>query len=114
MIGGYLRGVSYAMVGPLARRALEGVYFDIAFLGANGLSLECGATIPSLEEADTVAEVVRRARRVVIVVDHTKLGLVTHGRIADLSQIYLVITDTLADLEFLESLREHGIEVLEA
>ena len=114
VIGGYLRGVSYAMVGPLACRALEGVYFDIAFLGANGLSLECGATIPSLEEADTAAEVVRRARRVVIVVDHTKLGLVTHGRIADLSQIYLVITDTLADLEFLESLREHGIEVLVA
>jgi DeoR/GlpR family transcriptional regulator of sugar metabolism len=114
VIGGYLRGGSYAMVGPLARRALEGVYFDIAFLGANGLSLECGATIPSLEEADTAAEVVRRARRLVIVVDHTKLGLVTHGRFADLSQIYLVITDTLADPEFLKSLREHGIEVLVA
>ena len=112
VIGGYLRGVSYAMVGPLARRALEGVYFDVAFLGANGLSLECGATIPSLEEADTAAEIVQRARRVVIVVDHTKLGIVTHGRIADLSQIHMVITDALASPEFLRNLHAHGVEVL--
>jgi len=47
VIGGYLWGVCYAMVGPLARRALGGVYFGLAFLGANGLSLKCGATIPS-------------------------------------------------------------------
>jgi len=112
VIGGYLRGVSYAMVGPLACRALDGVYFDIAFLGANGLSLECGATIPSLEEADTAAEVVRRARRVIIAVDHTKFGVVAHGRIADLSQIHMVITDASASPEFLEDLQAHNIEVL--
>ncbi|MGB9758183.1 MAG: DeoR/GlpR family DNA-binding transcription regulator [Candidatus Bipolaricaulaceae bacterium] len=112
VIGGYLRGVSYAMVGPLANRALEGIYFDLAFLGANGLSLECGATIPSLEEADTAAQVVQRSRRVVIVVDHTKLGVVTHGRIADLSQIHCVITDDRADQGFVKALEEHGVEVL--
>ncbi|MCD6541156.1 DeoR/GlpR transcriptional regulator, partial [Candidatus Bipolaricaulota bacterium] len=30
VIGGYLRGVSYAMVGPLAKRSLGDVYFDVA------------------------------------------------------------------------------------
>jgi len=81
-------------------------------LGANGLSLECGATIPSLEEADTAAEVVRRARRVVIVVDHTKLGLVTHGRIADLSEIHLIVTDSLANGDFIEAVQEAGVKVI--
>lgn len=32
VIGGRLRGVSYALVGSLAHRSIEGVYFDIAFL----------------------------------------------------------------------------------
>jgi len=46
------------------------------------------------------------------VVDHTKLGVVTHGRIADLSQIHCVITDDRADQGFVKALEEHGVEVL--
>jgi DeoR/GlpR family transcriptional regulator of sugar metabolism len=48
----------------------------------------------------------------VIVVDHTKLGLVTHGRIADFSRIHMIITDSLADIAFLNAVQEHGIEVV--
>jgi len=81
-------------------------------LGVNGLSLECGATIPSLEEADTAAEVVRRARRVVIVVDHTKFGFVTHGRIADLSEIHLIVTDSLANGDLIEAVQKAGVKVI--
>jgi DeoR/GlpR family transcriptional regulator of sugar metabolism len=55
---------------------------------------------------------VRRARRVVIVVDHTKLGVVTHGRIVNFSQIHLVITDSFADPEFLAILKDHGVAII--
>lgn len=111
-IGGYLRGVSYALVGPLAHRALAGIYFDLAFLGANGVSLEHGVTIPSLEEAATANEVVQRSRRVVIVADYTKLGAVTHGQIADISQIHVVVTDSQAPPEFIEALREEDVGIM--
>lgn len=106
VIGGYLRGVSYAMVGPLAKRSLGDVYFDVAFLGANGISLEHGVTIPSLEEADTAAEILRHSRRRVILADHTKFGVVTHGKIADLSEIDVIITDSELDRGLVESLSE--------
>jgi len=112
VIGGYLRGVSYAMVGPLARRALDGVYFDLAFLGANGVTFEHGITIPSLEEAETAAEIVCHARKTVLVADHTKFGVVTHGRIVDISQIHLIITDSLVAPEFLAALKDHGIAIV--
>ncbi len=114
VIGGYLRGVSFAMVGPLSLQALNGVFFDIAFLGANGISLEYGVTIPSLEEAQTAAEIVRHARHLVIAADHTKFGTVTLGKIAAIEDVDTVVTDAAVDRTFLEALRERGVEVVVA
>ncbi len=114
VIGGRLRGVSYAMVGRLAHQSLEGVYFDLAFFGANGISLEHGVTIPSLEEAETAAKVIHHARKVVIVADHTKFGVVTHSKIAEIRQVHAIITDSLAPSEFLTQLSELGVETIVA
>jgi len=114
VVGGYLRGVSYAMVGRLARQALDGVYFDLAFLGANGVSLEHGITIPALEEAETAAEIVRHARKTVLVVDHTKFGVVTHGKIADLSQVDTIITDSPPPEALSTALDELDVEIISA
>lgn len=112
VIGGYLRGVSFAMVGPLACQALAGVYFDLAFLGANGLSLDHGITIPSLEEAETAAEIVGHARKVAVVVDHTKFGVSAHGRIVGIEEVDLVITDHEVAPGVGRSLTECGVELL--
>ncbi len=111
VIGGYLRGVSYAMVGPLAKRSLGDVYFDVAFLGANGISLEHGVTIPSLEEADTAAEILRHSRRRVILADHTKFGVVTHGKIVGLEEVDVIITDSGLDPELAATLEELDLEL---
>jgi len=109
VIGGYLRGVSYAMVGPLAKRSLGDVYFDVAFLGA--ISLEHGVTIPSLEEADTAAEILRHSRRRVILADHTKFGVVTHGKIVGLEEVDVIITDSGLDPELAATLEELDLEL---
>ncbi|MEM2367703.1 MAG: DeoR/GlpR family DNA-binding transcription regulator [Candidatus Bathyarchaeia archaeon] len=111
VIGGRLRGVSYALVGSLAHRSIEGVYFDIAFLGANGISLEYGITIPSLEEAETARNILKHAQKIVIVADHTKLGVVTHGKIVDLCDVDLIITDQPLKPEMLTALANLGVEV---
>jgi DeoR/GlpR family transcriptional regulator of sugar metabolism len=81
------------MVGRLAYQALQGIYFDLAFLGVNGISIEHGLTIPSLEEAATAAEVIRHSQRTVVVADHSKFGIVSHGKIANIADIDVIITD---------------------
>ncbi len=111
VIGGYLRSVSLGMVGRLAKQALTGVYFDIAFLGVNGISLEHGLTLPSLEEAETAAEVVRHARRTVILADHTKFGMVTHSQITDISGVDAIITDSGLNARFREALSNIDVEL---
>ncbi len=112
VLGGYLRGVSYALVGSLARGALSGIYFDLALLGANGISPQYGVTIPSLEEAETVAEVVQRARRTVVVADHSKFGVVTHGKIAGLQDIDTLVTDERLSEDHTKAAQQLGVEVI--
>lgn len=112
VIGGRLRGVSYALVGSLAHRSIEGVYFDIAFLGANGISPEHGVTIPSLEEAETAWNIIKRAQKVVVIADHTKFGVVTHGKIADLEEVDCIITEGDIPPDVVQALIEFGVEVL--
>jgi len=111
VIGGHLRWKSYAMVGPLAKRALQGVYFDLVFLGVDGISLEHGLTIPSLEEAETAREILLAGQKVIIVADHSKFGQVTHGQIAKLDEVNLIITDQAVSPEYLNVLTEIGVDV---
>lgn len=111
VIGGHLRWKSYAMVGPLARRALQGVYFDLVFLGVDGISAERGLTIPSLNEAETAREILLAGEQIVIVADHSKFGKVTHGQIARLDEVDLIITDQGVDAEFLVLLADAGVQV---
>ena len=111
VLGGYLREVSLAMVGRLAHQALNGIYFDLAFLGVNGISIDHGLTIPSLEEAQTAAEVIERSQRTIIVADHTKFGIVAHGKIADITDIDAIITDSGLDPRLMDSLSNLDVEI---
>ena len=111
VVGGFLRDVSFAMVGQLAKRVLDRVHFDLAFLGVNGLSVEYGLTIPSLEESEIAAEIVRRSQRAVIVADHTKFKVVAHGKIADLEEVDTVITDRSPDPGIRKALADLGIKI---
>ena len=112
VIGGHLRWKSYAMVGPLAKKALDGVYFDLVFLGADGVSPEQGITIPSLNEAETAREIMLAGQKVVIVADHSKFGKVTHGRIAKIDEIDVIITDKGVDPRYQGLLADLEVELL--
>ena len=95
----------------IGRQALKGIFFDLAFLGSNGISLEHGLTIPSLEEAETAAEVIAHSQRTIVVADHTKFGTVAHGKIADISEIDAIITDSGLDSRLRDSLSSLDVEI---
>ncbi|MEM3658556.1 MAG: DeoR/GlpR family DNA-binding transcription regulator, partial [Candidatus Hadarchaeum sp.] len=114
IIGGRLRNISYALVGPLAQRSLEGIYFDLAFLGANGISIPHGATIPSLEEAETAQAIVKRAQRVALVIDHTKFNIVMHSQVVNFAEISIVVTDMSPPPEYMQLFSDLGINLIVA
>ena len=112
LLGGQLRKLSGCLVGPLAIENLKLFRIGTAFIGASGLS-EGGVTVADLSESRLKAAVVAQAQRVIVPVDHSKVGLSDFVKVCDLDEIDTIVTDQRT--EYLEALcRTHGIELISA
>lgn len=114
LVGGTVRGRTLAAVGPWAERALADIHADVVFLGTNGITPERGVTTPDLGEAAVKRALVRAARRVVVLADHTKVGRSDFAKVASLEEIDLLITDSGIDHELHAELENAGLAVLTA
>ncbi|MDN5605464.1 MAG: DeoR/GlpR family DNA-binding transcription regulator [Kocuria sp.] len=105
LLTGGERTPSDALVGPLADATLGYLHVDILFLGAHGAG-DAGLTTPNLAEARTNRALVRSARTVVAVFDHTKWGITGLAGFADWSEIDVVITSPGLPEDALEFMQE--------
>ncbi len=95
VLTGGVRTPSDALVGPVADLTIRSLHFDLLFLGCYGFDTEAGLTTPNLAEAETNRTFIRVARRVVVLADHTKWGLVSLSSFARLSEVDVLITDDM-------------------
>ncbi|MDO4242645.1 MAG: DeoR/GlpR family DNA-binding transcription regulator [Actinomyces sp.] len=108
--GGVARSQSYELTGPLSDLILPQINVGTLFLGVDALDTS-GAYAQHEGEAAVNAALVRAARRVVVVADHTKLGMSAFALICRISDVHALITDDGATPEQVEALRGAGIEV---
>lgn len=94
VLTGGVRTPSDSLVGPVADQAIRSLHFDVLFLGVHGVSVEAGLSTPNLAEAETNRRLVRSARRVVVVADHTKWGTVGLSSFARLDEVDTLVTDS--------------------
>src|SRR5208282_3585616 len=95
VLTGGVRTPSDALVGPIADLTIRSLHFDLLFLGCHGFDGDAGLTTPNLAEAETNRTFIRVARRVVVLADHTKWGLVSLSSFAPLSEVDVLITDDM-------------------
>jgi DeoR/GlpR family transcriptional regulator of sugar metabolism len=96
LLGGQLRRVDGSVVGDLALENLQRFMFSAAFLGVSGFS-ELGISVGSLAEAAIKAAVIERARRVVLPIDHHKVGATDFARVSKLDEVDVVVMDEASD-----------------
>lgn len=112
--GGIFRTPSDALVGPFAERTLKTLNADVLFLGVHGIHPDAGLTTPNVAEAETNLCLVDAAQKVVVVADHTKLGVIALAKIVPLSRVDVLITDDKADRELLREIELAGVRVVVA
>jgi DeoR/GlpR family transcriptional regulator of sugar metabolism len=95
VLTGGVRTPSDALVGPVADLTIRSLHFDLLFLGAHGIDPEAGLTTPNLAESETNRTFIRLARRVVVLADHTKWGVVSLSSFARLDEVDVLITDDM-------------------
>jgi DeoR/GlpR family transcriptional regulator of sugar metabolism len=113
LLTGGERTPSDALVGPLADAALAELHVDLLFLGAHGAG-EAGLTTPNLNEARTNRALVRAARQVVAVFDHSKWGVTGLSGFARWGEVDTVITDPGLPEEAVRMLRDAVPDVVVA
>ena len=104
--GGILSKSSACLIGPQTNAFLKDVRGDILFLGVEGIHVDGGLMVPDVIEADTNRALVKAARKIVVVADHSKLGRNALFTIAPIDEVDLIITDRDAPQEFVEQIRE--------
>jgi DeoR/GlpR family transcriptional regulator of sugar metabolism len=112
VLTGGVRTPSDALVGPVAVAALHSLNLDLVFLGVHGMDDRTGFTSPNLLEAETSRALARSARRLAVVADHTKWGVVGISTIAALAEADVIISDARLSPEAAAILTEQVGELL--
>jgi DeoR family fructose operon transcriptional repressor len=114
LLPGRVRSTTQAAVGAETVAALSRVRADIAFLGANGVSVEHGLTTPDSEEAAAKRAMVASARTVVVLADASKLGEVLPMQFATIQEVDVVVTDDAVTDDDRDALSAAGPEIVVA
>ena len=93
ILTGGVRTPSDALAGPFAVAALRTVHVDLVFVGVHGMDQRSGFTCPNLLEAETDRALIEAGRRLVVVADHSKWGVIGISSIARLDQADVLVTD---------------------
>ena len=112
IIGGRVRGLTQAAVGPEALARLASLRADIAVMGSNGLTAQHGLSTPDPDEAAVKRAMVRAAKHVVVLADATKVGQEHLVSFADLADIDLLVTDSPLPTAIATPLTTLGTEVV--
>jgi DeoR/GlpR family transcriptional regulator of sugar metabolism len=109
--GGTVRPATLSFVGSWAEEMLSQFHADLLFLAATAIDLERGLFNSNVFEIGVKQQMIRSARRVILVADHTKFGGQSTAKIAELADVHCVIADDLIAPEIPIALREHHVEV---
>jgi len=95
--GGEAREQTGSLIGPVAEQAIGQLRVDRAFLGTTAIDAEAGITNGDLDEAAVQRAVIRSARAVYVLADHTKFGKVSFAHVGPLTIAAAIITDAGVD-----------------
>jgi len=113
LLGGTLHPPSNAVVGHFATENLRRMNANKTFIGADGISLKYGYTVPSNPEADLVRLMIERTHgSVIVVADHSKWGVVSNFEVAKIDEVHFLVTDDKFSARARAELEARNIKVI--
>jgi DeoR/GlpR family transcriptional regulator of sugar metabolism len=108
LLGGRMAQSSLSCTGWAAMQGLEMHRIDTAFLSCRGLDPVLGLSDATEEQAQLKSQIVQRASQVVLLADHSKVGLSSSFFFAKTSDVDFWITDTPPHNEMYGAIVSHG------
>ncbi len=109
---GIVRHESRSLIGAAAESTFKDMRADQAFIACTGLSLTFGLSNTNLQETAVKREMIAAAREVILLADHTKIGVESLVRVAPVDCLHRLITDAGVSPQHRLALTQQGIEVI--
>lgn len=110
--GGVARPHSYELIGEYAAGLLEGLGFDLAFLGVNAVDPHNGATAEHEGEARINQLLAEKSDKVYVVTLAEKIGERAFARIVAPNQITAILTDEAIDETLAAEFNARGVDLI--
>ncbi|WP_456269084.1 DeoR/GlpR family DNA-binding transcription regulator [Kushneria sp. AK178] len=111
-VGGDLRKKSLAFVGGLAEELLSRFHADWALIGCGALHAEAGVLESNPSEAQFKRVMISHAKRIALLVDHSKFDCSSLVQICTLDRIDVIVTDRRPNATWIERLAAFGIRLV--
>ena len=110
-LGGYIRPSSYSVIGHYSEIILKETACSKLFLSVDGLDLDYGLTTTNALEAHLNQQMIESAREIIVLVDSTKFGKKSFGRICGIEMIDHIITDKNIEQNIITKVKALGIDL---
>lgn len=111
MTGGMLYPRTNVLLGPFAREMITQINTDWAVIGVEGISRE-DITNSNVLVAETEKEMIKKAKKLMVVTDSGKFGRKAMAFLAPLTAVDIVITDESIPDNYRKILKEANVELV--
>lgn len=111
LTGGTLRGSDQALVGSAAELSLAGLRVHRAFISGNGLTAARGLSTPNMQVAGADRALAGTAEEIVVLADHTKVGVDTMVQTVAPDRIDHLVTGEASAPDELHELGARGVRI---
>ena len=112
LIGGQLGRNTLSVSGVNANIFLSGMNIDTAFMASSGFSLQNGFTSGTYSECELKREVLKRASKVIMLMDSSKVGKSLPYTFGSLEDVDVLITDGMLDEDIATAASAAGTQIL--
>ncbi len=112
LVGGMVNRENISISGNQALRFLDDINIDIAFIVPSGLSLKDGFTSGNYPECELKKMVVEKARKVVVLMDTSKLDRSLPFTFCQLEKVHTIVVDKPLPEDITEAAVAAGVEII--
>lgn len=99
MLGGSIKTSTNSCIGHMTESSLKELYFNKAFLGANGFSIKAGITNHDGNEKQIKRIAIANAQQSYFLLDSSKYGIITMTKVASLDEVPIITEKDIPELK---------------
>jgi len=111
VVGGFVRKGEETFIGPAALETLRNYHFDQMIMTASGLEPTYGVTEWNSDDAMIKRAAHHASTQTIVAADSSKFGVKAFGKVCELKEISILVTDSAIDKSYRDHFHKVGIDL---